>query len=134
MQTVQVPIWMWVKHSTWEPVAVSVPAGDVTVTAVARPQVAVWSMGDGAEVFCHGPGTPYSDRYSPKAGSPDCGYTYRHASVSSPGGAYTLSVRVVWIVQWHGAGRSGTMPGLVTAAHRQLAVGEVQAVATADGG
>ncbi|MFD7712127.1 hypothetical protein [Streptomyces sp. NPDC059786] len=100
------------------------------MTATARPQKAVWSMGEGGRVVCRGPGTPYSDSYSPKESSPDCGYVYRRASLTAPGRAYTVSVQVTWDVEWRGAGQSGVVPGLVMTAQRQLLVDEVQAVVT----
>jgi hypothetical protein len=85
-------------------------------------------MGEGSTVVCRGPGTPYAEAFSPKASSPDCGYTYRRASVSAPGKAYTVSVRVTWDVEWRGGGQTGVVPGLVMTADRQLVVDEVQAV------
>lgn len=129
-QVVHVPTWMWVERGTWGPVTASAAVEGVTVTATARPQKAVWSMGEGGEVVCRGPGTPYSDAYGPKASSPDCGYTYRRASLAEPGNEYTVSVRVSWDVAWRGGGQSGVVPGLVIEASRQLAVDEVQAVVT----
>ncbi|MFF3909787.1 hypothetical protein ACFYZJ_28290 [Streptomyces sp. NPDC001848] len=130
VQVVHVPTWLWVEHSTWGPVSASASVEGVTVTATARPRKAVWSMGEGGQVVCLGPGTPYLDAYDPKVSSPDCGYTYRRASLSAPGGAYTVSVQVTWDVEWHGGGQAGVVPGLVMTAQRQLVVDEVQAVVT----
>lgn len=130
VQVVHVPTWMWVEQSTWGPVSVSAEVDGVKVIATARPQKTVWSMGDGGEVVCEGPGTPYSGTYTPKASSPDCGYTYSRASLSVPGKAYTVSVRVLWDVEWHGGGQAGVVPGQVMATERQLVVDEVQAIAT----
>lgn len=129
-QVVHVPTWMWVEHSTWGPVSASASVEGVTVTATARPRRAVWSMGEGGQVVCQGPGTPYSDAYSPQEPSPDCGYTYQRASLSTPGRAYTVSVQVTWDVEWHGDGQTGVVPGLVMTAERQLVVDEVQTVVT----
>lgn len=129
-QVVHVPTWMWVERKSWKPVTVSVAVEGVEVTATARPRKAVWLMGDGGSVVCRGPGTPYSDRYGPKASSPDCGYTYQRASLREPNGSFTVSVRVSWDVEWHGGGRAGVVPGLGMAAQRQLEVDEVQAVVT----
>lgn len=129
-QVVHVPTWLWVERSTWGPVSTSAAVEGVKVRATARPRRAVWSMGEGGEVVCRGPGTPYSDVYSPRVSSPDCGYTYRRASVSAPGRAYTVSVRVVWDVEWQGGGEAGVVPGLVMGAQRELVVDEVQTVVT----
>lgn len=127
-QVVHVPTWMWVERSTWGPVSASAAVDGVKVTATARPQRAVWLIGEGGTVVCGGPGTPYSDAHSPKASSPDCGYTYRLASLSAPDRAFTVSVRVTWDVEWHGAGQVGVVPGLVMTGQRQLVVDEVQTV------
>lgn len=129
-QVVHVPTWMWVDRSTWDPVSASAEVEGLKVTATARPQRAVWSMGEGGSVVCRGPGTPYSDSYAPKAASPDCGYTYHRASIGVPGGAFTVSVRVTWDVEWHGGGQGGVVPGLVMTASRRLVVDEVQAIVT----
>ncbi|MFI6350245.1 hypothetical protein [Streptomyces sp. NPDC050560] len=126
-QIVQVPTWMWVERRSWEPVSVSVAVEGVTVTATARPRSAVWSMGEGGEVVCQGPGTPYSDSYGAQESSPDCGYTYRRASSRE---GYPVAVRVSWDVHWQGGGRSGTVSDLASTAERRLRVDEVQAVVT----
>ncbi|MGH4029356.1 hypothetical protein ACQB60_10520 [Actinomycetota bacterium Odt1-20B] len=128
VQVVHVPTWLWVERKGWEPVSVTAAVEDVKVTATARPRRAVWSMGEGGRVVCRGPGTLYSKKYSAKSSSPDCGYTYRRASVAEPDDAFTVSVRVTWDVEWHGAGQGGVVPGLVMDAQRQLVVDEVQAV------
>ncbi|MGW0734460.1 hypothetical protein [Streptomyces sp. NPDC002851] len=130
VQVVRVPTWMWVEHSTWEPVTETAAVDGLKVTATARPKRAVWSMGEGGQVVCKGPGTPYSDEYDAKASSPDCGYTYRKASIGARGGTFEVSVRVIWDVEWRGGGESGVVPGLVRDAERQLVVDEVQAVVT----
>ncbi|WP_310726913.1 hypothetical protein [Streptomyces sp. N2A] len=130
VQVVRVPTWMWVERGTWAPVTTSAAVDGVEVTATARPRKAVWSMGEGGTVECLGPGTPYSGAYGPRASSPDCGYTYQRASLGEPKGAFTVSVRVTWDVEWHGNGQAGVVPGLGMAAERQLVVDEVQAVVT----
>lgn len=128
VQVVHVPTWMWVEKGGWKEVTTTASVPGVTVTAVARPRQAVWSTGDGASVVCRGPGTPYSSRFRAEASSPDCGHIYQRAS--PPGGAYRVSVRVVWDVEWRGGGRSGVVPGLTTRASQRLVVDEVQAVVT----
>ncbi|MGI5353019.1 hypothetical protein ACQEU8_33295 [Streptomyces sp. CA-250714] len=130
-QVVHVPTWMWVGASSWESVSETASVDGVTVTATARPRKAVWSMGDGASVVCRGQGTPYAARFGAESSSPDCGHTYRRASLSEPGGKYRVKVRVTWDVSWHGAGESGVVPGMAMTAERSLSVDEVQAVVTA---
>ncbi|WP_018089106.1 MULTISPECIES: hypothetical protein [unclassified Streptomyces] len=109
-QVVRVPTWMWVERGTWAPVTTSAAVDGVEVTATARPRKAVWSMGDGGTVECLGPGTPYSDSYGPRGSSPDCGYTYQRASLGEPKGAFTVSVRVTWDVEWSGGGHGTSHP------------------------
>ncbi|MEU5839376.1 hypothetical protein ABZ820_37740 [Streptomyces diacarni] len=130
-QVVHVPTWMWVQASSWKQVSETASVDGVTVTATARPRKAVWSMGDGASVMCLGPGTPYSARFGAESSSPDCGYTYRRASLPQPKGKYRVRVRVTWDVSWHGAGESGVVPDMAMTAEQPLSVDEVQAVVTA---
>lgn len=100
------PTWMWAQNpnaNTWGPLTRSASAGGYTVTATAKAQRVVWSMGDGATVTCNGPGTPYLDSYGKKS-SPTCGHTYTRA------GKYTVRATSYWVVTWSGLGLSGTIP------------------------
>lgn len=85
-------------------------------------------MGEGSIVTCSGPGTAYSHDFPADAESPDCGHVYTRASTAEPSRKFTVSVRVVWDVEWTGGGQSGVVRGLETEAERQLTVDEVQAV------
>ena len=58
-QVVNVPTWMWLDRSAWQPVSATASAGAVTVTATASPRSVRWDMGNGDVVVCDGPGTPY---------------------------------------------------------------------------
>ncbi|WJY53533.1 hypothetical protein QRN89_29225 [Streptomyces chengbuensis] len=128
VQVVHVPTWMWVGGSHWRPVSQTVQVPGVTVKATARPRRALWSMGDGSTVTCSGPGTAYTRDFPAEAESPDCGHVYTRASTAEPSRKFTVSVRVVWDVEWTGGGQSGVVRGLETEAERQLTVDEVQAV------
>ncbi|MFI0818586.1 hypothetical protein ACH4TX_19090 [Streptomyces sp. NPDC021098] len=128
VQVVGVPTWMWVERNTWGPVTEAAEVPGLKVMATARPREAVWSMGEGGTVTCAGPGTEYSGKFRPEQSSPDCGYTYRRSSTADSGGAFRVSVRVMWDVEWHGGGQAGRVPGLVIAAEKSVAVDEVQAV------
>src|SRR4029453_12465186 len=57
---VNFPTWMWVAPESWGQRRKRLTEGGVTVTAVARPERVVWTMGDGTTVTCTGPGTPYA--------------------------------------------------------------------------
>lgn len=128
VQMVRVPTWLWVERGVWEPVAETVSVPGLSVTATARPVRVVWSMGDGGQVVCDGPGTPYSEAFGPEAVSPDCGYTYSRSSVNEPEGTFTVSAAVTWDVAWEGGGESGLVPGLVTVDEAVVTVDEIQAL------
>lgn len=100
------PTWMWAQNpdaSTWGPQMQSASTGGFTVTATAKAERTVWTMGDGATVTCTGPGTPYADSYG-KQSSPTCGHTYTRQ------GTYTVRATTYWVVTWAGIGQSGTIP------------------------
>lgn len=77
---------------------------------------------------CAGPGTVWVSGTDPVAESPTCGHTYRISSAVQPGGRYTVTATVDWVVSWAGAGRSGTLPDLSTSASVRLDVAESQAL------
>jgi hypothetical protein len=107
---VGLPVWMWSDNTaaTWGPATASASAGGVTVTATARAQKIVWSMGDGGTVDCASTGTPYRGRYGNKP-SPTCGYLYTEPSRNRPGGRYPISATTTWEVTWSGGGESGVV-------------------------
>jgi hypothetical protein len=82
-------------------------------------------MGDGHKVICTSAGTPYQAAYGNKE-SPDCGYVYTTSSSSKPGSKFTVTATSEWVIEWEGAGQTGTirLNGLVREA--QIAVGEAQ--------
>lgn len=103
---VGMPTWMWAANpgeSTVGPITRTAAAGGNAVTATARIERIVWTMGDGATIACAGPGTPYADSYG-KASSPDCGHTYVKQ------GRYAVSATSVWTVEWAGMGETGKIP------------------------
>jgi hypothetical protein len=127
-QLVQLPTWLSLDPASWRPQSATATVPGVSVTATATPTQAVWSMGDGGSVVCHGPGTPWKPGTDPMAASPDCGYKYTRSSAGAPSGAFTVSVTISWKVTWAGAGQGGTVPGLTTAGVVQVRVAESQAV------
>lgn len=130
-QLVGLPTWMWLSGGSWGRSSATAAVPHVRVTATAVPTKAVWDMGDGTRpVVCRGPGSVWRKGMSPRAASPDCGFTYRSASEVAPGGVYTVRVSVSWQVSWQGAGKSGTVPGLVTVGTRRVRVAESQTVVT----
>ncbi len=127
-QLVGLPTWLWVDGSSWRSVSATASVPGASVTATARPVRVTWSLGDGSEVVCRGPGTPWRRGVDPRAASPDCGHRYVRSSASQPGSGYLVRVSVAWAVSWAGAGSSGVVPGLATNASTRLRVAESQAV------
>lgn len=125
-----VDTWLWVDPAAWRPVSAQAAAGGLTVTATASPRRVVWDMGNGDQITCDGPGTPYDPSRSAAEQSTDCSYTYRHSSARAEGGAYTVTATVVWQVTWAVAGGAGG--GDLGAASRsqsvRVPVKEIQAV------
>jgi len=131
---VGMPAWMWIAdpgESTVGPITRSASGGGVTVSATARLDRVVWSMGDGATVTCAGPaavGTRYEDRFGASP-SPSCGHTYTRMSDDQPSDAYTVTATSYWTVSWSGGGASGTIP-LDFSRSTQVTVGEIQVLVT----
>jgi hypothetical protein len=132
-QLVRLPTWMWLDPASWRPVSATAAAGGVSVQAVATPAQVVWSMGDGTEVRCAGPGTPYQPTVDPQAASPDCGHTYTTDSEDQPGGVFHVSATVTWNVTWAGGGQNGVFNGLTTVSTAQVSVISVPALTTGGG-
>lgn len=125
---VNLPSWLWLDRSGWEPVSATASVPGVSVTATATPESVVWRMGDGSTVACDGPGTPYPAGIDPEASSPDCGHTYRRSSLGEPNDQFRVLVTMTWTVHWSGTGRRGTFPGLTTTEETAVVVAESQAV------
>ncbi|MEU4507399.1 ATP/GTP-binding protein [Streptomyces sp. NPDC024089] len=127
---VGMPTWMWVEKgpSTFGPNSTSATAGGVTVTATAEVTQIVWSMGDGAQVTCTGPGTAYTAAYGQQE-SPTCGHTYTRTSASQDGGKFTVTATATWSVDWrvNGGGETGQFTE-VRQSQEQVAIGELQVV------
>ncbi|ACZ32427.1 hypothetical protein Xcel_3428 (plasmid) [Xylanimonas cellulosilytica DSM 15894] len=103
---VGMPTWLWAANpgeATVGPITRTASAQGYTVTATARLDHIVWSMGDGTAVTCVGAGTPYDDAYG-KSSSPTCGHTYTRQ------GNYTVNATSYWTVAWQGIGETGTIP------------------------
>ncbi len=127
---VNLPTWLWVSRGSWGTRQATASVPGVSVTAVATPTSVSWSMGDGQNVKCSGPGTPYSADAEPTAASPDCGHTYRRSSAAVPGRHFVVTATVRWTVTWFGAGAGGTFPDMTTSATAAFRVAEVQALGT----
>ncbi len=121
---VNVPLWLWVNSGAWEPTSATATIDGVTVTTTARPDRVVWSLGNGEELVCDGPGTPY-DPGRPEADQhSDCTYLFRQA------GTYTITATVEWHVTWTalGAAGGGDLGVVRRSASTTVVVSEIQAL------
>lgn len=125
------PVYMWTTPgpTTFGPQVVTASAGGVRITATARVDRIVWSMGDGTSVTCRTPGTVYQDAFGFKS-SPDCGHRYTRTSAGHPDGAYAVSATSYWLVDWTGPGGSSGQIPLDLTASTAIRVGELQALVT----
>jgi hypothetical protein len=130
-QLVNLPTWLWVDN--WAPVSVTAALPDVgaSVTVTATPTRVVWDMGNGDQVICAGPGTPYipGSGYQP---SPDCGYTYRRSSAGQPDLRYQVSATMTWAASWAASGVAGGGPlgDVSTTTTFGVRVAEIQTINT----
>ena len=121
---VNVPLWLWVHSQAWNPTVATATVDGVTVTTMARPDRVVWSLGNGDEVVCDGPGAPY-DPARPEADQhSDCTYLFRQA------GTFTITATIEWHVTWTAVGVAGGGDlGVVRrSASTTVSVSEIQAL------
>jgi len=127
---VNLSTWLWLDRGSWGAQSATAAVPGASVTATATPTSVSGSMGDGTELTCTGPGTPYPAGGDPQAASPDCGHTYHRSSASAPGQAFPASATVHWTVTWSGMGAGGTFPDMTTSASASFRVAEAQALGT----
>jgi len=127
---VGLPVWLWtaVTPGTWGPLTASASGGGITVTITAKATRIVWAMGDGHQVVCTNPGTPYQPGYGLTA-SPTCPYTYAAPSSTTahPHGRYTVTATTFWRVHWSGGGQSGVL-NPTSRSQSSVEIGEIQVV------
>jgi hypothetical protein len=126
----RVRTWLWVDRSWWRGYSATADAGGVSTTVSATPVRAVWSMGDGGQTVCEGPGVAWRQGMAEDATY--CSYVYKNSSGGQPGGTYTMSVTVEFDVAWRSTiGAGGRLARIERSASRTVRVGEIQAVETA---
>ncbi|MFA9430991.1 hypothetical protein [Egicoccus sp. AB-alg2] len=131
--------WLAIDPEAWEPRSATASAGAISVTATLEPRRVVWSMGDGGEQVCDGPGAVYDTSRSFEEQSTDCSYTYAVAStLDDPDGTYTISASIVYgasfvvdspLEELNGEFDLGEIEG--PSSTEQLEVRQIQAVRTA---
>ena len=127
---VGVPVWLWteVTPTTWGPASATATVPGLSVTATARAQQIVWSMGDGTSVTCTDPGTPYSESWGGRQ-SPTCGHIYSRSSAGQPEDRYPVTATTTWQVAWTSGGESGVLT-VVRASTTTVSIGELQVLLT----
>ncbi|HYU85574.1 MAG TPA: hypothetical protein VEK80_12295 [Kribbellaceae bacterium] len=127
---VRLPVWMWmaqVNERTWGPISRTASIPGLSVTATAKVSRVAWSMGDGGQVACATPGTPFDPAGGVRP-SPDCGYQYERTSASQHNGHYTVTARAEWTVAWRSTlGETGTI-SLPLSSSVSIKIGELRPV------
>jgi hypothetical protein len=126
-------VWLSIDPSQWGRRSAGASAGAVTSTVVAEPEKVVWDMGDGQQVTCTGPGTPYDRNRDYLSEKPDCGYIYRRSSAGYANDAATVTATIHYHVTWSASGAPGGGDlGTVsrTSAPISVRVNEIQSIVT----
>jgi hypothetical protein len=129
-QVVRLASWLWIPSQQWEPRQVSASAGPVTSTVTATPVRLTWDMGNGDQVSCDGPGTPYRSAGATQVDTSGCQYTYRHSSAGQPDEAYEVTATIAWELTWTatGAAGGGSLGTVTMSASQPVRVTEIQAL------
>ncbi|MCZ7537385.1 MAG: hypothetical protein M5T61_16725 [Acidimicrobiia bacterium] len=126
---VQIPTWLWIDSSWWQPYTATAQAGRVWSTVTARPVSVTWGTGDGGSEVCRGPGVAWSPGVDEDASN--CTHTYRRSSASAEGGTFDLSATVRFEITWtSNAPFGGTLPAITRTSTLDVEVGEIQAIGT----
>ena len=129
---VQVPTWLWLERSWWQPYEATARAGRVWSTVRAIPVASTWSVGDGRTVSCRGPGSEWQPGAREDAAS--CTHIYRVSSAGSAGGTFKLEATVTFEVSWSSnASDGGALPAITRTSTVDVEVGEIQAIGTGGG-
>ena len=96
-----------IDSSQWGQRSATASAGGVTSTAVAVPEKVVWNMGDGQQVTCNRPGTPFNPNVDYFDQTPDCGYVYKRSSASYPGHVVRVTATLYYRATWSAVGAPG---------------------------
>ena len=95
---VGVETWLWVPAAQWVTLSKTVTAGATSVTVTAVPERVTWDVGPETTV-CTGPGRAWIAGMGDPAAT-SCGYTYATTSKGEPDGAFVVSARIGYRVDW----------------------------------
>ncbi|WP_304455291.1 hypothetical protein [Nocardiopsis sp. YSL2] len=132
---VHTPVWLWVEEEDWADAVATAEVPGWSLSITATPSGTHWTMGDGTEIVCEGPGTPYDPAvHDPEAESPDCGHVYTRASSGQDDGAYTVTAAINWEVAWEFSnGTNGTLDTAATSSEVAVTVEEAQGLVSGSG-
>jgi hypothetical protein len=133
---VTTPVWLWIDEAEWQPATAEAEVPGMSLSLTAVPRATRWEMGDGTEVVCEGPGTPYDPAtHAADAESPDCGHVYTRSSLTEPDDVYTVRAHITWDITWEIAdGDTGTLAPVSTTSTVDLGVQESQGLVTESNG
>lgn len=132
MTYVGLETWLWTGQNQYASMSMTVSAGPTSVTVTAEPTEVVWTMGDGEVVACGSAGRPWVKTMGDDA-TTDCSHTYTRTSHNEPGGAFAVTARLDYQVDWTCSGLciidSGTLGEIeAPTSNATLRVGERQSV------
>jgi hypothetical protein len=121
---VNLPVWLWVNHDAWEPTAATATIDGLSVQTTATPERVVWRLGNGEELTCGGPGTPYDPARPEAEQHSDCTYLFGQP------GSYAVTATVEWRARWTvvGGTRGGDLGVVRRSASTTIDVSEIQAL------
>lgn len=127
---VHVPVFLWVPADAWQPEEATAEIPGVTVTVKAEPQRVIWTMGDGAQVECPGPGEAWDPSLPEEAQPSSCRYTYRSTSVGQSGERFPVTATVYWKASWtvEGAPGGGDLGEIARSSTTSVRVAQIQTV------
>lgn len=127
---VSVPTFLWVPAEAWESQETTAEIPGVAVTVRAEPERVVWSMGNGDQVECFGPGEPWNPALPEAAQPSSCRYTYRSTSVGQPDERFTITAQVHWKASWsvEGAPGGGDLGEITRSSSAAVRVAQIQTV------
>ncbi len=132
-QITGLPTWLWIDPGGWRDLTARADLAGFWVEVTAKPQRVVWDLGDGGEVVCNGPGTPYDPSVADDAQSTDCEHIYQFVSAGEPGGRYAASATLEWSITWRAStGATGVLADASRTTTFGMTVTELQAVVTYD--
>ncbi len=134
---VGIPTWLAVDRDAWSTHRMTVSAGDVHVEVLLDPLVVNWTLGDGVERSCTGPGPVFDPARAHDAQTSDCTHTWLVAPSVAAGHpelvTYSVTARILYeasyILDVDGASASGDLGRVAGPVVRhEVVVRDVQAV------